>query len=64
LGLSRSLRWAIGLASIFMVLIVYSSRGWGNLNEVLRIPIIDYILVFTFGGLLLLGQKLFGRRIP
>ena len=64
LGLSRSLRWAIGLASVFMVLIVYSSRGWGNLNEVLRIPIIDYILVFAFAGLLLLGQKLFGRQIP
>jgi hypothetical protein len=36
-------------------LIVYSSRGWIQLNEVLRIPIIEYLLVFVLAGLVALG---------
>jgi hypothetical protein len=27
------------------MLYVYSGRGWGNMNEVIRIPVIDYVMV-------------------
>ena len=53
LGLSRGTRWVIAAASIAAMLWVYSDRGWDKINEVIRIPAIDYILVFAIGGLLL-----------
>jgi hypothetical protein len=37
------------------VVLVYSGRGWGKLNEIVRIPAIDYILVFALTGLIWLG---------
>lgn len=62
LGLSTSVRWGTGAVFVAAVLYVYSSRGWGNLNEVLRIPIIDYVLVGVIGGLILLVKKLRSSR--
>ena len=52
LGLGRATRWAIALASLAAVLWVYSGRGWAQMNEVLRIPVIDYALVLLIGLLL------------
>jgi hypothetical protein len=34
---------------------VYSIRGWGKLNEIIRIPAIDYLLVFALTGLVWIG---------
>ena len=31
---------------------VYSGRGWGKLNEIIRIPVIDYLAVLILAGLL------------
>ena len=31
---------------------VYRDRGWGNVNEVIRIPIIDYLGVFLLAGII------------
>jgi len=58
LGLSRLTRWAI--ASLFLVslIFVYSERGWSHINEVLRIPVIDYLLVFLLAGLVALLLRL------
>lgn len=38
--------------------LVYSQRGWANLNEIIRIPVIDYLLVFILAGLLGLGLRI------
>jgi hypothetical protein len=54
LGLSRITRWLFLITYIASALWVYSSRGWERLNEIIRIPAIDYlaviILAALFGG--------------
>jgi len=56
IGLGRLLRWGIGLASIGAVVVIYNDRGWNMVNEVIRIPAIDYLLVAAIGGLIILAQ--------
>lgn len=58
IGLGKLIRWAIGAASLVGVYLIYSERGWANLNEVVRIPAIDYLLVAAIGGLIILAQAL------
>jgi hypothetical protein len=48
-------RYAILGVYCAAVLFVYSDRGWGKLNEIIRIPAIDYLLVFVLTGLIWLG---------
>jgi putative effector of murein hydrolase LrgA (UPF0299 family) len=55
LGLSRGLRLTILLAFIGAALLVYNGRGWGNLNEVVRIPLIEYISTFALAGIFAIG---------
>ena len=55
LGLSRWVRWALLFLYIGSVLLVYSQRGWAYLNEIIRIPVIDYIAVLVLAGLFWLG---------
>jgi hypothetical protein len=52
LGLSRLVRW--GLLAVYAVAVttVYAGRGLGQLNEVIRIPAIDYLLVFLLAWLI------------
>jgi len=57
LGLSRLVRVIIGAAFVLATVVVYSDRGWGKLNEILRIPIIDYAIVGLLGGILILFLK-------
>lgn len=44
-----------------LVMYVYSQRGWGQLNEIIRIPVIDYVLVFLLSWLIGGGLWLAGR---
>ena len=66
LRLSRGVRWAILVAYVAAALAVYSQRGWVALNEIVRIPLIEYVLVFALavliGGALWLVGRL--RRPP
>ncbi len=62
LGLSRRTRWTIAGASVAATVVVYAQKGWGFLNEVIRIPAIDYFLVLVIGGAILLGRRL-ARRV-
>ena len=36
-------------------LFIYNSCGWLQLNEIIRIPLIEYLLVFVLAGLIALG---------
>ncbi len=60
LGLKVWQRWGFLLAYVAAVLVVYSDRGWGQLNEIVRIPVIDYVLVFGIAGIIWVGMKLVG----
>ena len=68
LGLKRWARLAIFAAFAGSVLWVYSERGWGKLNEIVRIPLIDYLAVFVlaalFGGGLWIARRVRARRLP
>ena len=55
LGLSRWVKWSLLFIYVVLVLLVYSERGWDKLNEIIRIPVIDYLAVFILAGLFWLG---------
>ena len=55
LGLSRRVRWALLNSYVGVVLWVYSNRGWEYSNEIIRIPVIDYVAVLLLAGLIWLG---------
>lgn len=62
LRLSGRVRGLILAAYIAGVLWVYNSRGWGNLNEIVRIPLIEYLAVVVL-ALLIGGGLWITRRI-
>lgn len=67
LGLGRRAKWLILAAYLAAVMGVYAALGWGRLNEVVRIPAIEYAAVFvlallTSGGLWI--ARLIGGRTP
>ncbi len=62
LGLSRLVRGVILAAYVAGIYVVYTDRGWANVNEVIRIPFIDYVLVGLLGGLILLGVRYTRKR--
>ncbi len=65
LGLSRRVRWALLAAFAGGTAAVYAWRGWENLNEIIRIPIIEYAAVFVLAGLIWLVMwiaRRFGRQ--
>jgi hypothetical protein len=62
LGLSRAVRVAIFLVFIGGALLVYNGRGWANLNEIVRIPLIEYLATFALAGIFALGLWL-ARKI-
>lgn len=71
LGLSRLTRWVLFGLYAGGVAWVYSMRGWGKLDEIIRIPLIDYILVFVLAALIWLVlwivrrfRSLPGERAP
>jgi len=51
LGLSRAWRGAILAAYAATVVYVYSNRGWGMLNEIARIPVIEVLAALVLAGL-------------
>jgi hypothetical protein len=59
-GLGLSLWARLGILGLFVtgVLAVYNGR-WGDLNEIIRIPLIEYLLVFVLAGLIWLGLWLY-----
>jgi hypothetical protein len=64
LGLSRRMRWVFLGLYVAGVVAVYAGRGWGNLNEIVRIPLIDYLAVFVLAGVIWLVMAIFRRLRP
>ena len=58
LGLKAWMRWAFIATYIGSVIAVYSQRGWAYINEIIRIPAIDYLAVFLFALLIWGGMRL------
>jgi hypothetical protein len=58
LNLKRPVRWAIIAGYLALIVLVYSGR-WVDTNEVLRIPVIEYGLVFVMALLywLMIGVR-------
>ncbi|MEU3645874.1 hypothetical protein AB0E59_20995 [Lentzea sp. NPDC034063] len=57
-GLSRGVRWWIGGTYVVAALAVYSWRGLGRIDEVVRIPLIEYLLVAVLALLIWAGVRL------
>lgn len=57
LGLGRIPRWIIAGVFIGAVLLVYNGR-WEALNEIVRIPAIEYLAVFVLAGLIWVGLRI------
>jgi uncharacterized membrane protein YhhN len=55
LGWSRLVRGLVAGLYIVAAIFIYSSRGWVQLNEIVRIPVIEYLLVLVMAGLIALG---------
>jgi len=61
LGLPRAQKWGIFAVYVGSTALVYNWRGWRHLDEVLRIPAIEYASVFAIAALFWLGLRLFAR---
>ncbi|HEU5090130.1 MAG TPA: hypothetical protein VFT99_21895, partial [Roseiflexaceae bacterium] len=60
LGLSKRVRWLFGLAYALGIVLVYNVRGWDKLNEIVRIPLIDYVAVLVLAGIFWAGLWIIG----
>lgn len=56
LGFSRLVRGILLAAYLTGVAFVYTGRGWARVNEIIRIPFIDYLSVLELAGLIALGM--------
>lgn len=60
-GLSRRARVSLAAIYILLTLAVYNTRGWVQLNEIIRIPLIEYLAVFILAGLFAGGLWIYGK---
>lgn len=58
LGLKNWVKYMILVIYLAAAGLVYNQRGWVQLNEIIRIPLIDYLAVFILAGLLWLVMRL------
>jgi hypothetical protein len=56
LGLKNWIKWSIIAGYVLLMLLVYNQRGWIALNEIIRIPIIEYLLVLILAILIGFGM--------
>ena len=61
LNLKSWVKWLFTAIFIGGAVLVYGQRGWMQANEILRIPLIEYLLVFVLAGLVALGIWIAGR---
>jgi hypothetical protein len=58
LKIAKWIRW--GLLGIYtaLVILVYNQAGWNRLNEIIRIPAIEYLAVLVLAGVLWIGMQI------
>lgn len=61
LGLAKSTRWALVVLYLGAVIAVYSTRSLTELDEIVRIPLIEYLVVAVLALLTWLGLR--GHRL-
>ncbi|HOB03732.1 MAG TPA: hypothetical protein PKM36_00495 [Propionibacteriaceae bacterium] len=61
LGWPRWARWLTIAVFVGLVTLVYADRGWGKLNEIVRIPVIEYVLAILLAWLIVGGRWLVRR---
>jgi hypothetical protein len=52
--IERRTPWLVGLGDAAAVIAVYNS-DWSCLNEIIRIPVIEYLVAFIMAGIVALG---------
>ena len=57
LGLKKWQRYAFFTLYIGAVIGTYSQRGWDLLNEIIRVPAIEYLTLFVLAGITWIGMK-------
>ena len=58
-GSVRTAKWLILALYIGGALVTYSQLGWVRINEIIRIPIIEYAAVFLLAGIIGLGLRVY-----
>jgi len=58
IGLKQWQKFGILTAFVITVIGVYGGLGWARLNEIIRIPLIEYLAVFILAGLIAGGLKI------
>ncbi|MBU2864961.1 hypothetical protein KO489_13965 [Reinekea forsetii] len=58
LGLKEVTKWLFLAVYLISMVVIYSDRGFNMINEVVRIPFIEYLLAFLFAGVAWLTLKL------
>lgn len=58
IGLSAKQRWLLGFGFVVALIWAYEYRGWQHIHEIIRIPLIDYLLVGLVGGIAILLTKI------
>lgn len=64
LGLSRRTRWLLAALYVAGTAAVYAGRGWNKLDEIIRIPVIEYASVLLLFGIFWVILRLAGRLSP
>jgi len=59
-GFSRWLKWVFGIIYLLAVMIVYGERNWTTMDELIRIPTIELVLVVALAGVIWIGMRLTG----
>lgn len=54
INLSKLTRWLIGLGYGIAIIVVYNT-DWSSINEIIRIPIVEYVVALIMAGLVGLG---------
>jgi hypothetical protein len=57
-GLSTTARWYVTAVFAVGVLVVYSWRGFDRIDEVVRIPAVEYLLAAVVAPLIWIGIRL------
>jgi len=57
-------RWVILVGYLATTATVYSQLGWARVNEIIRIPLIEYLGVFILAGLFGLGLWIYRKLQP